>query len=56
VAGMDEANNIRQQRRQSQRDVFWHYTTATDTDHISKVFNSVHAMIIMWNLRAGGVL
>ncbi|RWS24537.1 guanine nucleotide-binding protein G(s) subunit alpha-like protein [Leptotrombidium deliense] len=32
------------------RECFWHYTIATDTDNIKKVFNDVHTMIILWNL------
>ncbi|KAI1289506.1 Guanine nucleotide-binding protein G(s) subunit alpha [Halotydeus destructor] len=32
------------------RECFSHYTTATDTDNIKKVFDDVHVMIIMMNL------
>lgn len=33
------------------RECFWHYTTATDTDNIKKVFDDIHTMIIIWNLK-----
>ena len=33
------------------RDCFCHFTTATDTDNIKHVFDSVHIMIIMSNLQ-----
>lgn len=33
------------------RECFWHYTTATDTDNIRNVFNDIHTMIIIWNLK-----
>jgi hypothetical protein len=33
------------------RDCFIHFTTATDTDNIKRVFDNVHTMIIMNNLK-----
>lgn len=33
------------------RECFWHFTTATDTGNIKKVFDDVHTMIILWNLK-----
>lgn len=33
------------------RECFYHLTTATDTDNISKVFQDIHTMIIIWNLK-----
>ncbi|CAG0916223.1 unnamed protein product [Notodromas monacha] len=49
--------NLEQARRlRSGPDVYWHYTTATDTDHINSVFNAVNSMIIVWNLTTLGLI
>ena len=37
-------------RRPRQRESFFHYTVATDTGNIKKVFDSVHIMIILNNI------
>ncbi|KFM76875.1 Guanine nucleotide-binding protein G(s) subunit alpha isoform, partial [Stegodyphus mimosarum] len=34
------------------RDCFWHYTTATDTQNVKRVFDDVHTMIVMLNLES----
>lgn len=44
-------NEIYDNYSHCERECFWHYTTATDTDNIKKVFDSVHSMIIIWNLK-----
>jgi hypothetical protein len=50
------ALSVRISERQFGGEVYWHYTTATDTNHISTVFNSVSSMIIVWNLTVAGIL
>ncbi|RWS09806.1 guanine nucleotide-binding protein G(s) subunit alpha-like protein, partial [Dinothrombium tinctorium] len=32
------------------KECFWHYTTATDTDNIKRVFQDVHTMILVMNI------
>lgn len=44
-------------KNQQTRECYWHYTTATDTDNIQKVFEDIHVMIVMENLnKIGGAL
>jgi guanine nucleotide-binding protein subunit alpha len=38
-------------RANRSRELFCHFTTATDTDNIKRVFDDVHTMIIMNNLK-----
>jgi guanine nucleotide-binding protein subunit alpha len=38
------------------RECFYHFTTATDTNNIKRVFNDVHTMIIMENISNIGLL
>lgn len=38
------------QKDLKRRECFWHFTVATDTSNIKKVFNDIHTMIILWNL------
>ncbi|XP_042902982.1 guanine nucleotide-binding protein G(s) subunit alpha isoform X2 [Parasteatoda tepidariorum] len=37
-------------RSSKNRDCFWHYTTATDTQNVKRVFEDIHTMIVMLNL------
>ncbi|XP_076053838.1 guanine nucleotide-binding protein G(f) subunit alpha-like [Oratosquilla oratoria] len=37
------------------RECYTHFTTATDTNNIKRIFEDVHNMIIMWNLSDIGV-
>ncbi|XP_063217834.1 guanine nucleotide-binding protein G(f) subunit alpha-like isoform X2 [Bacillus rossius redtenbacheri] len=41
--------------RTKPRECYYHFTTATDTDNIRKVFDDVHSMIIEMNLQAIGI-
>lgn len=37
------------------RECFFHFTVATDTGNIKTVFESVHTIIIMHNLKTAGI-
>lgn len=37
------------------REVYYHFTVATDTSNIRKVFNDVHDMILMENMNNLGL-
>lgn len=37
-------------RKCKDRQCYWHFTTATDTNNVKKVFKDVHNMILIWNL------
>ncbi|XP_054710824.1 guanine nucleotide-binding protein G(olf) subunit alpha-like [Uloborus diversus] len=43
-------NYIEFRRSSNSRDCYWHYTTATDTQIVKRVFDDVHTMIIKLNL------
>lgn len=45
-----------QPENQSRRQVFYHYTVATDTENVKKVFYDVHEMILANNLYELGLL
>ncbi|CAB3371828.1 Hypothetical predicted protein [Cloeon dipterum] len=44
-----------QNPRDEPRECYWHYTTAVDTSNIKSVFNDVHSMVILWNLKQLGL-
>ncbi|XP_074600494.1 guanine nucleotide-binding protein G(s) subunit alpha-like [Brevipalpus obovatus] len=46
-AGYGSALTINQRGHE----IFWHYTTATDTNNINKVFHDIHTMIVLSNLK-----
>lgn len=37
------------------RNCFYHFTTATDTNNMKKVFNDVHTIILTSNLNSVGI-
>lgn len=39
-----------QQNSHKNRKCYWHYTTATDTQNVKRVFEDIHTMIVMQNL------
>ncbi|GFS88260.1 guanine nucleotide-binding protein G(s) subunit alpha [Nephila pilipes] len=50
ISSNDSYNSYR--RSSKKRDCFWHYTTATDTSNIKRVFEDIHTMIVMLNLES----
>lgn len=43
-------------RSHTQRECYYHFTVATDTTNIRKVFNDVHNMILTDNLTSVGLI
>ncbi|XP_076366075.1 guanine nucleotide-binding protein G(s) subunit alpha-like isoform X2 [Tachypleus tridentatus] len=39
-------------RETKKRDCYWHFTTATDTNNVKRVFDDIHHMILMWNIQS----
>ncbi|GFX16804.1 guanine nucleotide-binding protein G(s) subunit alpha isoforms XLas [Trichonephila clavipes] len=53
ASSISSNDNYYSYRRSSKkRDCFWHYTTATDTSNIKRVFEDIHTMIVMLNLES----
>ncbi|GBM60267.1 Guanine nucleotide-binding protein G(s) subunit alpha [Araneus ventricosus] len=50
ICSNDDYYNYR--RSSKKRDCYWHYTTATDTNNIKRVFEDIHTMIVMLNLES----
>lgn len=50
IRGLFEAKNT------SGRNIYTHFTSATDTTNIIKIFNSVKEFIIKGSLKTGGLI
>lgn len=50
------SNNFVQVKKPRERECFFHYTIATDTSNIKKVFDDVHLMIILNNINQNMIL
>jgi len=42
--------------KETERELFAHVTTATDTKNVEKVFNDVQQCVINWSLRIAGLV
>ena len=50
-SGSHQNHQTSRSKSTKKRECFWHYTTATDTNCIERVFDDIHTMIIRCNLR-----
>jgi len=49
-------NSVSYELEQKERTCYWHFTTATDTENIRRVFEDVHSMVIRKHLESISIL